>query len=60
MLWQFYFSGKVEDEERRKEERERKKNEGRKEEERETGRKEGRKIKVGVINAQQKTPERQV
>lgn len=60
MLWQFYFSGKVEDKERRKEERERKKNEGRKEEERETGRKEGRKIKVGVINAQQKTPERQV
>lgn len=60
MLWSFYFSGRVEEDEKRKEERER--NEGRKEEKRErkTGRQEGEKIRVDVINTQQKTPERQV
>ena len=49
MLWSFYFSGRVEEDEKRKEERERK-----------TGRQEGEKIRVDVINTQQKTPERQV
>lgn len=45
-----------------KERRERERNEGKKEEKRErkTGRKEGEKIRVDVINTQQKTPERQV
>ena len=40
----------------------RERNEGRKEEKRErkTGRQEGEKIRVDVINTQQKTPERQV
>lgn len=55
MLWQFYFAGRVEEEERG---RERKRKEGRKE--RKMGRKEGRNIKVGVMNTKQKTPERQV